>query len=311
MSQYKLHPVDGISTPEVSGNISPDYISTTEAVQRILGFRKEERNYPEDMYFRLPMLIIMNGAGRSGKDTLCDLISDSIGTAGMTKKISTVDNIYAALDVLFSTESRGEVLVGINSKEDGYRQLMHEFKMSWSKYCDGPSQYIVDVYNDTVKKIANREIDPVKVIFAMIREPEEIVKIRDWFSRSGVVVLTILIKRDENQWMNDADSNVTNLPEGFSYDIIVDNSGSTDQLYDSARTLSAALNQIYHSDDYRVCHRYQSEPMTPEEDVVEKDVDAHGEDYSTEVQFDPSYVTGITYQDGAAHYNLTGDETEE
>lgn len=257
---YELRPVTGIGNKNIYGNLTPAYIETYYELCKTLGFDAKEANLSsaEDQ-FKLPMVVILNGPGGSGKDTLYEMIKDYMPNKNEVLRVSTVDLVYDAMEVLFSTETRGDVLAGKEQKEDAYRQLMHEVKMSWTKYCDGPTQYIVDYYNNIVRNVSIRDIQPVKLVFTMLREPEEIVKLKEHFNKSGIIVLTMYIfgRTSPTDYQNDCDANVNNLPEGFSYDVEIDNSGDLDTLKIAAATIAKALSDLYDSDHYLIRRPYE------------------------------------------------------
>ena len=260
---YELRPVTGIGNKNIYGNLTPAYIETYYELCKTLGFDAKEANLSsaEDQ-FKLPMVVILNGPGGSGKDTLYEMIKDYMPNKNEVLRVSTVDLVYDAMEALFSTETRGDVLAGKEQKEDAYRQLMHEVKMSWTKYCDGPTQYIVDYYNNIVKNVSTRDIQPVKLMFTMLREPEEIVKLKEHFNKSGIIVLTMYIfgRTSPTDYQNDCDANVNNLPEGFSYDVEIDNSGDLDTLKIAAATIAKALSDLYDSDHYLIRRPYEKSP---------------------------------------------------
>ena len=155
----------------------------------------------------MKQIVIINGSGGVGKDTFVDLV-DSIMRS---KRISSVDKVKEAASLL-GWDGR---------KEEKDRKFLSDVKLLSVSYSDHPYQYM----STSIEEFLNDKKHCI--LFLMIREPEEIAKVRDAFG-----AITLLIKNTNIPSINSnmADANVG----AFVYDYIVDNSGSLEDLSDKA-----------------------------------------------------------------------------
>lgn len=166
-------------------------------------------------------LIIINGVALSGKDTFAEFLkkicSDTV------EYHSTIQTVKDAAKHFGADE---EV-----AKGDEERLLWCEMKDLYTKYNNGP-------FNEVLAHMAMLDV-PGKhpILIAMVREPEEITKLKRAF---GLRCLTILVTRAEDIHIpdNDADKNVANYP----YDIEIRNDSNPETLKLKARTVADYLN---------------------------------------------------------------------
>ncbi|MBI9085465.1 MAG: hypothetical protein JEZ11_17850 [Desulfobacterales bacterium] len=155
-------------------------------------------------------IVVMNGAARSGKDTLSKFIGEK---AELPWRIhSTVETVKKAARV-FGADPDGE-------KGDAERRLWSDLKDAYTRYNDGPFFEVVERVD-----ALNGGLTPEdSILFVHAREPREIGKLKNAFRENCT---TILLKRGGVHIPNNhADENV----ESFSYDLILDNSGSLSDL---------------------------------------------------------------------------------
>ena len=137
-------------------------------------------------------VIIINGNGGVGKDTLCEFA----GAAYRTQNISSVTPIK---EIASRYGWRGE-------KDSRSRRFLADLKRVFSEYNDLPCRYLEEEYRKFLESDA-------QLLFVHIREGEEI----DKFKRHvDIPCITLLIRRGSAQqsWGNASDDNV----EKYAYD---------------------------------------------------------------------------------------------
>lgn len=117
-------------------------------------------------------VIIINGAPQSGKDSFVDVFEE---TKFLKLRLSSVDQIKKAASKL---GWKGE-------KTPNSRKFLSDLKELSTEYNNGPFRYIK-------KKIMETEGGLISV---MIREKEEIIKLKKWCKSNDIRVITILITR--------------------------------------------------------------------------------------------------------------------
>ena len=154
-------------------------------------------------------IFIINGSGGVGKDTFIDFVS----------KHMYVEN-YSSVD---KVKKIAKIIGWDGGKTEKDRKFLSDLKLLTTEYNDMPFQCmkkkVDNFYNDSI----------ASVLFLHIREPEEIDRAVKEFGAK-----TILIKRDKVKHIksNMADENVYN----YSYDFIIENNGSLEDLEDSVCT---------------------------------------------------------------------------
>ena len=155
------------------------------------------------------IILVVNGAGRTGKDTLCNIIKKSFGNSQFfVSSISSVDQIKHCAKILGWD--------GI-SKEEVDRKFLSDLKDLSTQYCDAPLKYEIQ----EIEKF-NALIKP-GILFIHIREPQEIKKLVDIYPE----IKTILVRNKNVPTItgNHADANV----ENYNYDYYIDNNGTMEE----------------------------------------------------------------------------------
>lgn len=160
-------------------------------------------------------VIVINGAGTSGKDTFIDLFSEVCDEAGegyAVYRFSSVDQVK-----YFATCMGWD---GV--KDDKGRRFLSDIKDAMTLYNDAPFNYMK-------QKIEEVEaITEDAFIFFHVREPKEIQKLVE---RLGAY--TLLIERptvNSDSFTNHADKNV----HDYQYNYVVCNDGTLLDLRDNA-----------------------------------------------------------------------------
>jgi hypothetical protein len=144
------------------------------------------------------IIIVVNGQGGVGKDTVCDAVAQIIPC----KSVSSIDAIkriarYGGWD--------GE-------KTDAARKFLSDLKLAFSAYNDLP-------FEDMMREARLfAETDELRILFVHIREPKEIGRFK---KAAGELCpcLTLLIARPqvERNFGNTADDNVKNYSYDFTF----------------------------------------------------------------------------------------------
>ena len=144
------------------------------------------------------IVIIINGVGGAGKDTLCDL-------AAKHYKVENVSAITPIKDIAKE--------YGWNGKKDAKsRKFLSDLKRVFVDYNDLSTKYLYNQYVDFLKS-------ENEILFVHIREKEEIDKFKDLVD---IKCITLLIDRPDStieKWGNVADDEV----KEYKYDFYFEN----------------------------------------------------------------------------------------
>lgn len=165
-------------------------------------------------------IVIINGAGGVGKDTLCN----AARARWRASNISSIDPIKNAATMLGWTRFE---------KDDVSRRFLSDLKRLSIAYNDYPSEYIY-------KEIMSFYQGSDEILFVHIREPEEIAKLvqeleelrsecPDQIPKDATksIYTTLLVRRDlgKESYGNDSDDNV----ENYDYDCYFDNNAPIEE----------------------------------------------------------------------------------
>ena len=155
---------------------------------------------------RGPLVIIINGAGGSGKDTICNILKNDY----VTYVYSSITPIKAAATML---GWEGE-------KTQKARKFLSDIKDMSTAYNNLPFRYMAE-------KLEEVEEEDSLVIFH-IREPKKIEKFKAYALAEGYECKTLLIRsnRIKDSYGNHADDDV----EKYDYDMIFDNDCHIEEL---------------------------------------------------------------------------------
>lgn len=148
----------------------------------------------------MKLIIVINGKGGAGKDTLCAALSEKY-------RVVNVSSIDPIKEIARSYGWNGE-------KDMRSRRFLAELKEAFINYCDLPKKYLCEKANEFLAGDG-------EVMFVHIREPKEIAAFRDAIYPARC--LTLLVRRaglhTGEKYGNAADDEV----ENFSYDLVFDN----------------------------------------------------------------------------------------
>ena len=148
-------------------------------------------------------IIIINGKGGVGKDTLVDAI-----------KSRYVVYTASAIDVIKKVAK----IIGWNGDKDlKSRKFLSDLKMLSIEYNDYPTKYLLG-------EIESFVFSDAQVMFIHIREPEEIAKLKNEFD--SCITLLVRSKRVNYEFGNHSDDDV----ENYNYDYVYDNDCDLDKV---------------------------------------------------------------------------------
>lgn len=166
-------------------------------------------------------IVIINGAGGVGKDTLCN----AARARWRVRNISSIDPIKTAASYLGWSPGL---------KDDISRRFLSDLKRLSIGYNDYPADYIYKA----ILNFYNQNFD--EILFIHIREPKEIEKLvftleeikwtlPEVISQDATksIYSTLLVRRDlgKESYGNDSDDNV----ENYTYDYYFDNNAPKDE----------------------------------------------------------------------------------
>ena len=154
-----------------------------------------------------PLVVIINGAGGVGKDTICSVLSDHF----ITYTYSAITPIKVAAAVI---GWEGE-------KTEKDRKMLSDLKDICIRYNNLPFKYMSEKLEETT-------VYKIDVVIFHIREPQEIAKFRQYVIAQGHTCKTLLIRseRAQQSYGNHADDDVENYP----YDMVYQNDGTLENL---------------------------------------------------------------------------------
>ena len=159
-------------------------------------------------------VVIINGRGGSGKDTVCDMARELVGDK--CASLSTVDVVKDLAEMMFVIAG-----YGWDGKKDARgRRLLAQLKDAWQEYDEGPRKHVIDKV-----KIIGSIWKNDGLIFIHSREPQDIEELKAKLSAYNPV--TLLVTRPGiGDYGNHADDDV----DCYNYDYEIGNTGSLDDL---------------------------------------------------------------------------------
>ena len=146
-------------------------------------------------------VVIINGKGGVGKDTLCQVIGEKYA----------VENISSITPIKEIAKIGGWK----GTKEDKDRKFLADLKKLFIEYNDLPFLYLKQQMEKFLK-------DNKKILFVHIREIEEIKKFLEYAKEKEVFCRTLSIVKKEEEtkiYGNEADDNV----KEYVYDVVYEN----------------------------------------------------------------------------------------
>ncbi len=161
-------------------------------------------------------LIVINGRGGVGKDTLCDF-------AGKYYRVRNVSSITPIKEIAAVYGWKGE-------KTPKARKFLADLKEAFTQYNDLPTRYVLEQYQEFLD-------GEEEVMFAHIREGREIDKLKAQLSGNCITLLVRRPLEGVEAWGNAADDRA----EQYSYDYIYNN---TKTLLEAEKDFLSFLKKI-------------------------------------------------------------------
>lgn len=162
------------------------------------------------------LVIIINGIGGAGKDTLCDIAAGQYRTVNISA-ITPIKEIAAKY--------------GWNGEKDAKsRKFLSDLKRAFADYNDLPTKYLYEEY----RRFMNSDNE---LLFVHIREGREIDKFK---SLVDTRCITLLVEREREggaKWGNASDDEVRN----YEYDCVFNNTGTIEDAEKNFKVLLAKL----------------------------------------------------------------------
>lgn len=146
------------------------------------------------------VVIIINGTGGVGKDTLCNLMTKYF----KVQIISSITPIKEAAEKYFGWKGQ---------KDSKSRKLLADLKKLSVEYNDTPFRYLCEQYNRFLKSRA-------QILFVHIREGEEIDKFKKHVQGACYTLLVTRKLNETIRWGNVSDDSVAK----YVYDLTYENS---------------------------------------------------------------------------------------
>lgn len=165
---------------------------------------KEAVNKIFNMLQNIKLVIIINGSGGVGKDTICDIVAKHY-------KVLNVSSVDPIKEIALKNGWGGE-------KDNISRKFLSDLKVVFSEYNNLSNRYLLDKYKYFLT--SDKEI-----MFVHIREPHDIDVFKSSINNKNCV--SLLIRRNLNKlYGNMADDGV----ENYNYDFYYDNSTPIDEV---------------------------------------------------------------------------------
>lgn len=157
------------------------------------------------------IIVIINGSGGVGKDTVCEII-------GRYYSIMNISSIDPIKKIAYDNGWNGE-------KNEKSRKFLADLKQLFVEFNDLPQKYLMTQYEEFLK-------NDKEILFVHIREAKEIIKFKSNVREKCVTLLIrgrASIKKD---WNNIADNEV----ENYKYDFYYENNKKLDEVEDDFLT---------------------------------------------------------------------------
>lgn len=167
-----------------------------------------------------PTVIIVNGYPRSGKDSFIRFCNNCLNERGFaTGSCSSIDIVKKIAIQLFDWDGK---------KTPKSRKFLSDLKDILTRAGNIPLRYIIHQFIKfyKIKNIGNLD---KKFFFVQMREPKEIEKTVNYFTREGIKVITVFVNKGyekNKKYSNHADAEV----ENYFYNFYIENQSSLEDL---------------------------------------------------------------------------------
>lgn len=167
-------------------------------------------------------IVIINGSGRSGKDTFCQLCRPYVDA------YRNVSSITPIVDM-------ARIIGYSGNKSESDRLFLSNLKQLVEDYNEGTSNYVFNQIQDFLEMTKLIQVDAKLLLFIHIREPKQIDKVCQKYPQCKTC---LIVNRNVPIILsNDSDKNVSD----YSYDYVIDNSDSIEVLKVKAKSFISDL----------------------------------------------------------------------
>lgn len=159
-------------------------------------------------------VIIINGKGGCGKDTICQILNRHYPTT----VISTITKVKQGARLIFGWKG---------GKDEEDRKFLSDLKDLWTAYNNGPFNYAYDKYKEFIEKPATNYNE---ILVIHVREPEEIDKLRRAISKDGHVRCTTMLVMSERTENNEYGNHADDAVNDYAYEYVYHNDSALDRL---------------------------------------------------------------------------------
>ena len=149
------------------------------------------------LYSMKKLVVIINGNGGVGKDTLCDFASEAFG-------VRNISSVAPIKEIASRYGWKGE-------KDARARKFLADLKEAFVAYNDLPFTYIKKQYHEFL------ETPNEEVMFVHIREGEEIDKVKQYITTPCITLLITRKQKRTHCWGNPSDDNVADYTYDYCY----------------------------------------------------------------------------------------------
>lgn len=143
------------------------------------------------------MVVVINGRGGVGKDTMCEII-------GKHYRVWNISSIDPIKKIAFDNGWDGK-------KSEKARKFLADLKQLFVEFNDLPQKYLLEKYKQFLKSDKD-------ILFVQIREANEIAKFKDSIGGECVTLLIRGRADVKKEWNNVADDEVENYKYDFYYE---------------------------------------------------------------------------------------------
>lgn len=165
-------------------------------------------------------VIIINGAGANGKDSVVDYISETSGY--LVSSVSIIEPVRHCANLLLSMTGD----FSYDKKSNEYRKFLANIKTAWDEFNDGPFNHLKNILRDMV------DTGNDDMIFVHIRNTDQIRRMRKFvMNELGCNCYTMLVagRVDPDSYDNSEDAGVFD----YNYNYIIMNKGDIEDLHDT------------------------------------------------------------------------------
>lgn len=217
-------------------------------------------NYHGSFY---PIVVLISGAGGNGKDTFVENCGKYCAAYNLSS-INEIKEIAKTLcDYTDELENNGyitpEICAGKHcvEKSDRYRQFLHQLKMAWSDFCDGPNQVLIGNLKKTIELALNGG-ENYDLIFMHVREAAEITQLKNTIEDElGLFCITVKVSGlvDPSTYENDCDKNV----DEYEFDFNIQNHENQEAVF-AMQAMLFAQGMIAANKQYGTSFLYYEAP---------------------------------------------------